>query len=197
MKHLPLGDLQVYLQSHASSGIPEHDAKFITKQILRGLEHMHLNAFAHRDLKTSNILVRGRPPQDAWWVKIADFGLIKHIPPESLPSERSGTRGMVAPELLGFEVMGALNSVLARAKAADVWALGETVYRMLMGGKASRVGNILMGRYVKGERKLHAKPLAAKRVSDKGIDFVRWYVARQPFSHPCGCIRVARWKRAT
>ena len=49
MEYVPLGDLE---RNVAHSGkIPEIEARDITEQILLGLEIMHAESFAHRDLK--------------------------------------------------------------------------------------------------------------------------------------------------
>jgi serine/threonine protein kinase len=47
MEYFPLGDLQ----SHLSGPLPETDVQVIVYQVLQGLEHLHNNGFAHRDLK--------------------------------------------------------------------------------------------------------------------------------------------------
>jgi serine/threonine protein kinase len=45
-----LGDLEKNVTAHSGS-IPEIEARDITEQILSGLEIMHAESFAHRDLK--------------------------------------------------------------------------------------------------------------------------------------------------
>ena len=47
MEYLPLGDLE----KSAVAKLPEAEAREITQQILSGLEIMHAESFAHRDLK--------------------------------------------------------------------------------------------------------------------------------------------------
>lgn len=49
MEYVELGDLHSYL--NRKPPLPEHEASEITYQILDGLNLMHDNEFAHRDLK--------------------------------------------------------------------------------------------------------------------------------------------------
>jgi serine/threonine protein kinase len=57
MEYMPLGDLEHNLQdienslTHTRSPLPEEEVQEITQQILEGLKIMHLEGFAHRDLK--------------------------------------------------------------------------------------------------------------------------------------------------
>lgn len=96
MEYLPLGDLEDNVLAVGGS-MKEEEVREIAVQVLEGLRIMHLENFAHRDLKPKvgfgdlsrrrrlvegirltlkqNILVcQGRPH---WWVKLADFGLSK------------------------------------------------------------------------------------------------------------------------
>jgi serine/threonine protein kinase len=50
MEYMHLGDLESNVIAH-SGRIPENEARDITQQILSGLEIMHTESFAHRDLK--------------------------------------------------------------------------------------------------------------------------------------------------
>jgi serine/threonine protein kinase len=47
MEYLPNGDLHKYLESP----LPESEGQIIVSQVLEGLDFMHQNGFAHRDLK--------------------------------------------------------------------------------------------------------------------------------------------------
>jgi serine/threonine protein kinase len=49
MEYLEIGDLFTYLRENPP--LPENEAKHIAYQILDGLNMMHQNGFAHRDLK--------------------------------------------------------------------------------------------------------------------------------------------------
>jgi serine/threonine protein kinase len=50
MEYIPLGDLETNIKSY-SGRIPEIEACDIAEQILSGLEIMHTESFAYRDLK--------------------------------------------------------------------------------------------------------------------------------------------------
>jgi serine/threonine protein kinase len=50
MEYVELGDLEMNVAAH-SGKVPENEAKIIAEQILLGLEFMHGESFAHRDLK--------------------------------------------------------------------------------------------------------------------------------------------------
>jgi calcium/calmodulin-dependent protein kinase I len=47
MEYLPLGDLDRYLLTR----LQNNESRYIIRQLLEGLEFMHDNNFAHRDLK--------------------------------------------------------------------------------------------------------------------------------------------------
>lgn len=56
MEYIPLGDLETNVKAH-SGRLAEIEARDITEQILSGLEIMHAESFAHRDLKPQVSLV--------------------------------------------------------------------------------------------------------------------------------------------
>ena len=59
MEYHKLGDLEGHLNQH----LTEAEASLITKQLLEGLDFMHTNNFAHRDLKPGvRYLVPSRTP---------------------------------------------------------------------------------------------------------------------------------------
>lgn len=183
MEYLALGDLQSHLLENGP--LEEIDAKFISNQVLRGLEYMHEEGFIHRDLKPSNLLIKQMPPDRPWWVKISDFGLSKKIEQSlTFSSTVCGTLGFMAPELLGFNAPGNQLSQLDRWKAADIWAFGETVYRLLAG--VPSFGDDLQDLcdYVRDETDFPREALRDNKVSADGIDFVRRCMAPCPTDRP-------------
>ena len=96
------------------------EALRITLDVSRGLAHAHEAGVIHRDIKPSNILLTTKG-----LVKILDFGLAKRdLDPVSDPNTRIGTVAYMSPE----QASGA--KVDART---DLWALGVTLYEMIVG----------------------------------------------------------------
>ncbi|KAK3401040.1 kinase-like domain-containing protein [Sordaria brevicollis] len=102
---------------------PERESSRIAWQVTIGLNYMHKKGFLHRDLKPQNILVHTPGPD--WKVKIADFGIAKHIAGPSLYTEYMGSYGYIAPELF--------DTADEYTEAADIWALGAVVFTMCTG----------------------------------------------------------------
>lgn len=184
MEYLALGDLQSHLMDKGP--ITEADAKIISKQVLRGLQFMHEEDFVHRDLKPANLLVKDMPPNRSWWIKISDFGLSKKMEQsKALSSTVCGTLGFMAPELLGFNTTpGRQLPQLGKWKAADIWAFGETVYRLLT-GVASLGDNIQdLCKYIQDQKTFPQGPLERHNVSDGAITFIRRCLDPRPNDRP-------------
>ena len=56
MEYVPLGDLEQNVKAHPGR-VPEIEARDIIQQILFGLEIMHAESFAHRDLKPQVMVI--------------------------------------------------------------------------------------------------------------------------------------------
>ena len=82
---------------------------------------MHSNGVLHRDIKPQNILVG-----NDGIAKLADFGVSKVIEDGSdIIKQTEGTYHFMPPEACDLEIDE------FSGKAADVWALGVTLYAML------------------------------------------------------------------
>ncbi|XP_062096542.1 mitogen-activated protein kinase kinase kinase 3 [Humulus lupulus] len=88
-----------------------------TRQILSGLAYLHGRNTVHRDIKGANILV---DPNGE--IKLADFGMAKHIANCSSMLSFKGSPYWMAPEV----VMNTNGYSLA----VDIWSLGCTVLEM-------------------------------------------------------------------
>ncbi|EMS53438.1 Mitogen-activated protein kinase kinase kinase 2 [Triticum urartu] len=88
-----------------------------TGQILAGLAYLHAKNTVHRDIKGANILVG--PNGD---VKLADFGMAKHISSFAEIRSFKGSPYWMAPEVI-------MNSK-GYNLAVDIWSLGCTIIEM-------------------------------------------------------------------
>ena len=75
--------------------LQERDAKFIFKQIVYGLAHVHCRSVVHRDIKLDNILLDSEKG-----VKICDFGVSKILKKGEFIQEQCGTPAYLAPEII-------------------------------------------------------------------------------------------------
>ncbi|KAL1216121.1 Mitogen-activated protein kinase kinase kinase 3 [Cardamine amara subsp. amara] len=88
-----------------------------TRQILAGLAYLHGRNTVHRDIKGANILV---DPNGE--IKLADFGMAKHVTAYSTMLSFQGSPYWMAPEV----VMNKNGYTLS----VDVWSLGCTILEM-------------------------------------------------------------------
>jgi len=98
----------------------ESTIRYFTAQILSGLAYLHEGRTVHRDIKGANILV-GRYGE----VKLADFGLAKHISSVAEIHSIKGTAYWMAPELIKSSYSGEGYNM-----SVDIWSLGCTLIEM-------------------------------------------------------------------
>jgi serine/threonine protein kinase len=124
-----------------------------------------------------NILIKGRPPDHPWWVKIGDFGISKRAETIIAPSIMMGTPGFMAPELLDvFQSWVNPGHVLG---ATDIWALGETIYRALVKQPCFRDRSAVK-QYVNGDRPCLPPPGADDAIDDKARQFLEGLMKALP-----------------
>lgn len=117
--------------------------KSILAQVLAGIKHIHDYDFFHRDLKPENILItpsihyfdssyldEGNYP-DNYVVKLADFGLARHIDNPNPYTQYVSTRWYRSPEIL--------LRTGKYSKPIDIWAFGcvaveVTIFKALFPG---------------------------------------------------------------
>ena len=121
--------LQSYLKTKSQKKLTEFEAKSIIKQILEGLDYLHSNDIAHRDIKLENILLNSQKA-----IKIIDFGF-SLITPKNRPLDIfCGTPSYMAPELIARKnYFGHL---------VDIWALGVLLF-VFLSGRFPFQGNLL------------------------------------------------------
>jgi WD40 repeat protein len=138
------GSLQ---QALAGTPLPFRQAARLLLTLAGAIEHAHQQGILHRDLKPANVLlgagvkgieggkekaVPSSPNSEPWpllTVKVADFGLAKHLHADSGQTESGtplGTPSYMAPEL-------AEGKSADVGPATDVYGLGAILYEALTG----------------------------------------------------------------
>jgi serine/threonine-protein kinase len=103
--------------------VPVETTVDILKQVCRGLSLAHGKTppIIHRDIKPQNILIGYEA--DGLRARISDFGLAKQVNKLTLFATAAGTLAFKPPEVFTQEKGDSV--------AADIWALGVTMYMLL------------------------------------------------------------------
>ncbi|XP_065011115.1 mitogen-activated protein kinase kinase kinase 3-like isoform X2 [Musa acuminata AAA Group] len=140
-----------------------------TAQILSGLSYLHERNTVHRDIKGANILV---DPNGK--IKLADFGMAKHI--SSCTSIRSfkGSPYWMAPEIImngsGYNL------------SVDIWSLGCTVLEMASSKPPWSQYEGVAAIFKIGNSK--DIPEIPDHLSSEGKDFLKLCLQRDPMARP-------------
>lgn len=113
------GDLQFHL-STSKEKFTEDAIRFISAEMVLGLQHLHSQNLLYRDMKPENMLLNAEGH-----VCLSDLGLAVELkPPKIQVKGRVGTPGYMAPEVINGDRYGV---------AADWWGLGCVIYDMIAG----------------------------------------------------------------
>lgn len=123
MENVPGGSLDKFWRSHDKHLVPIETTLDLVKQVCRGiaLAHRENPPIIHRDIKPQNILVGYEA--DGLRARVSDFGLAKKVNPLTLLATAAGTLAFKPPEVF--------TQHKSDSCAADVWALGTTLYLLL------------------------------------------------------------------
>lgn len=123
MENIPGGSLDKFWRSYGANLVPIETTIDIIRQVCRGLSiaHKEKPPIIHRDIKPQNILVGYEA--DGLRARVSDFGLAKKVNPLTLMATAAGTLAFKPPETF--------SKTKADSCAADVWALGVTLYMLL------------------------------------------------------------------
>ncbi len=124
MPFYDLGNLEQFLRQYPN--LPYTDRDNLIKGLLAGLLHLHNEQYIHRDLKAGNVLI---DQQHHEYVPIiADFGLSRFVQSQNEQTQNSAVG--FSPDYAAPEQFGETGRV---SSAADIWAFGVLVYRILVG----------------------------------------------------------------
>ncbi|XP_044483979.1 mitogen-activated protein kinase kinase kinase YODA-like [Mangifera indica] len=167
LEYVSGGSIYKILQEYGQLG--EDAIRNYTQQILSGLEYLHAKNTVHGDIKGANILVdpSGR-------VKLAYFGMAKHITGQSCPLSFKGSPYWMAPEVIK-------NSNGCNL-AVDIWSLGCTVLEMATTKPPwSQYEGVAALFKIGNSKELPAIP---DHLSDEAKDFVRLCLQRNAACRP-------------
>ncbi|XP_047665582.1 serine/threonine-protein kinase/endoribonuclease IRE1-like isoform X2 [Tachysurus fulvidraco] len=101
------------------------DQKKVVKEVLLGLEYLHVKRIIHRDIKPANILIDVEKN-----VRLADFGISRTINQGAscVYTSRAGTRGWEAAEILNG------GGKVEYRTSTDIQVAGMLVYYIISGG---------------------------------------------------------------
>ncbi|CAH1415511.1 unnamed protein product [Lactuca virosa] len=168
LEYVSGGSIHKLLQDYGQLG--ELAIRSYTHQILSGLEYLHAKNTVHRDIKGANILVdpNGR-------VKLADFGMAKHISGPSCPLSFKGSPYWMAPEVINNNSNGC-------NLAVDIWSLGCTVLEMATTKPPWSQYEGVAALFKVGNSK--ELPSIPEHLSDEGKDFILQCLQRNPSHRP-------------
>ena len=129
MEYINGGNLFSFVKKRRK--LTEKISKFLFKQIILGIKHIHSKNIVHRDVKLENILINLNNT-----IKICDFGISKILnSPDELLHDQSGTPMYMAPEIFTLKEKG------YKGFPVDIWSAGISLYIMLSGALPFSIKN--------------------------------------------------------
>ncbi|KAF7015979.1 hypothetical protein CFC21_029683 [Triticum aestivum] len=170
LEYVHPGSINKYVKQHYGA-ITESVVRNFTRHILRGLAFLHGQKIMHRDIKGANLLVDINGV-----VKLADFGMAKHLSTAAPNLSLKGTPYWMAPEM----VQATLAKDVGYDLAVDIWSLGCTIIEMFDGKPpwSDLEGPAAMFKV------LHKDPPIPENLSLEGKDFLQCCFKRNPAERP-------------
>ena len=178
MEYINGGNLFSFVKKRRK--LSEKTAKFLFRQIILGIKHIHSKRIVHRDIKLENILIDLNNN-----IKICDFGIGRILKNEKqMLYDKCGTPMYMAPEILlssktkGYEGF-----------PVDIWSSGISLYIMLSGtlpfnlknkdssdmSSESNNNNIELQCNI-----INKEPKRIEKISDEARDLLRGLLNKNP-----------------
>lgn len=173
MEYVYPGSINKYVREHCGT-MTESVVRCFTRHILSGLAYLHSNRTIHRDIKGANLLV-----DVTGVVKLADFGMAKHLSGQVSILSLKGSPHWMAPEIL-LGSMAKEKTSPETAFAVDIWGVGCTIIEMLNGVPpwGELEGPQAMFKV------LYRSPPIPEKLSSEGRDFLERCLQRNPAQRP-------------
>ncbi|KAA8537703.1 hypothetical protein F0562_027307 [Nyssa sinensis] len=172
LEYVHPGSINKYVRDHFRA-VTESVVRNFTRHILLGLAYLHGTKTVHRDIKGANLLV-----DSSGVVKLADFGLAKHLSGHFTDLSLKGSPHWMAPEVLLAVMRKDTNPELAFA--VDIWSVGCTVIEMLNGKPPWSEFTGVQAMF----NVMNKSPPIPETLSPEGKDFLRKCFQRNPADRP-------------
>ncbi|KAM6441936.1 rhodopsin kinase GRK7 [Liasis olivaceus] len=113
------GDLKYHIYNVGERGLEMDRVIFYSAQITCGILHLHSKKIIYRDMKPENVLL-----DDNGHCRLSDLGLAVEVKENKKITNRAGTNGYMAPEILKEE---------SYSYPVDWFAMGCSIYEMVAG----------------------------------------------------------------
>ncbi|XP_010550376.1 PREDICTED: mitogen-activated protein kinase kinase kinase YODA isoform X2 [Tarenaya hassleriana] len=172
LEYVHPGSINKYIREHCGA-MTESVVRNFTRHILSGLAYLHSKKTVHRDIKGANLLVDA-----SGVVKLADFGMAKHLTGQRADLSLKGSPYWMAPEMMQAVMQKDNSSDLAFA--IDIWSLGCTIIEMFTGKPpwSEYEGAAALFKVMKDS------PPVPETLSQEGKDFLRLCFRRNPAERP-------------
>lgn len=168
LEYVHPGSINKYIRDHCEA-VTESVVRNFTRHILSGLAYLHSKKTVHRDIKGANLLV-----DSSGVVKLADFGLAKHLSPHVTDLSLKGSPHWMAPEVLQAAMRKDTNP--EHTYTMDIWSLGCTVIEMVTGKPPWSELNGVQAMF----NVLNRSPPIPETLSSEGKDFLNRCLQRNP-----------------
>ena len=179
MEYINGGNLFSFVKKRRK--LTEKISKFLFKQIILGIKHIHSQNIVHRDVKLENILIDLNNT-----IKICDFGIGRILSsPDEFIHDQCGTPMYMAPEILSCS-----KEIGYKGFPVDIWSAGIALYIMLSGSLPFSVKNendsLIEGNNNKKKnmalRKaiINSEPKKIEKISDEARDLLHGLLNKDP-----------------